>query len=287
MTDNVAAFLSFHGFNVDDWPWGRELLAAFLAGRDGLTKSLATVPDSVIDKEPSFGLLYQLSERASEHIAGAIACFATKNAASAEVVARAAFETCVNIRFMLLGDRNSRVVAWIRDYVHSDRKQIDQWEKSLAGVAEEERRFSIPRIVARRKVHELRTKWLQSAEAEFAQFGPLNLDEPWPKIIGRFEQIGEAVAYRTVYARLSSQTHADAEDTLNYIVFSGDQALHAQMAQETTAFSQYLIAHSAYFYLLTMAGFSKIFQVRIPAELHASIGTVFDRMNELAEIWKW
>lgn len=63
------------------------------------------------------------------------------------------------------------------------------------------------------------------AEEEFSQFGPLNLNEPWPKIVDRFEQIGEAVAYRTAYSRLSSQTHADAEDTLNYIFFTtnGDE----------------------------------------------------------------
>lgn len=152
MADDVAAFLSHHAINLDEWPWGRALLAAFLAGREATSLSIASAPASVLEREPVFGLLYQLSERACEHIAGSIACLATKNAASAELAARAAVEISVNIRFMLSGDRNSRVAAWIRDFVRDDEKQINHWEKSITHLSEAEKQVCVPRIATRRKL---------------------------------------------------------------------------------------------------------------------------------------
>jgi hypothetical protein len=185
MADAIAEFLSYHAINLDEWLWGRALLTVFLTGRAATSQAIAAAPGSVLEKEPSFGLLHQLGERACEHIAGSIACFATKNAASAELAARAAVEISVNIRFMLSGDRNSRVVAWIRDYVRNDEKQINHWEKAIAHLSEAEKQQCVPRIATRRKLQQLRKGWLKGAEREFAQFGPVNLNEPWPKIVDR------------------------------------------------------------------------------------------------------
>jgi Family of unknown function (DUF5677) len=289
MADDVAAFLSHHTINLDEWPWGRALLEALLAGREATSRSITSAPASVLEGEPVFGLLYQLGERACEHIAGSIACFATKNAASAELAARAAVEISVNIRFMLSGDRNSRVAAWIRDFVRNDEKLINHWEKSITHLSEAEKQACAPRIATRRKLQELRRGWSLDAEKEFLQFGPLNLNEPWPKIVDRFEQIGEAVAYRTAYARLSSQTHADAEDTLNYIFFTTnrDEEKLSQMARETVAFTQYLIAYGAFFYLSAMKTFCEAFKLNPATEIDASIAAVLRGMHEVADVWKW
>jgi hypothetical protein len=289
MADSVVEFLSHHKLNLDEWPWGHALLAAFLTGREATSQAIAAAPKSILEKEPSFGLLYQLGERACEQIAGSIACFATKNAASAELAARAAVEISVNIRFMLARDRNSRVVAWIRDYVRNDEKQINHWEKAMACISQAQRQQCVPRIATRRKLQELRKRWLEDAESEFARFGTVNLNEPWPKIVDRFDQIGEAVAYRTAYARLSSQTHADAEDTLNYIFFSSnaDEGKLFQMAQETVAFTQYLIGYSTFFYLLAMKAFCEAFQLNPPNGIDASIAKVLGGMEEIGAMWKW
>jgi hypothetical protein len=83
MADLVAAFLSEHELRMEWWPWGRALLAAFLSGREALSVAMATSSEAAMEKVPSFGVLHHLTERAAEHIAGAIVCFATKNAASA------------------------------------------------------------------------------------------------------------------------------------------------------------------------------------------------------------
>jgi len=96
---------------------------------------MASAPPKVIETEPAFGVLCQLTERAYEHAAASVVCFLTKNAATAEVAARVAIESTVNIRFILSGDRNSLLLAWLRAYVDHDTKQIDLWERAVDALA--------------------------------------------------------------------------------------------------------------------------------------------------------
>jgi len=111
----------------------------------------------------------------------------------------------------------------------------------------------------------------------------------WPNIADRFESIGESVSYRTTYARLSSQTHADAEDTINYIVFQciGDEELSGQMGKETIAFSEYLIAYGIYFYLLAMKQLCEAFSLQAAKALEDGIGEAVARMQEINAEWHW
>lgn len=133
-----------------------------------------------------------------------------------------------------------------------------------------------PRIATRRELLKLRKEWLQGAEIEFTQFGSLNSNERWPTIADRFAQIGEAVAYRTAYARLSSQTHADMEDTLNYIFFrvGGDDQLFVQVSQETLAFTEYLVAYSTEFYFSAMVRLCEAFRLDTSAEFDYAISEI-------------
>ena len=76
--------------------------------------------------------------------------------------------------------------------------------------------------------------------------------ERWPKKIeDRFSECGLAIDYRTVYARMSSETHADAEETVRFLLgkLSGDPKILEQMALETTSFSRYLMYFAVLFFL--------------------------------------
>ena len=88
---------------------------------------------------------------------------------------------------------------------------------------------------------------------------------------------------------MSSQTHADAEDTLNYIFFTTnrDEEKLSQMAQETVAFTQYLIAYGAFFYLSAMKTFCEAFNLNPATEIDASIAAVLRGIHEVADVWKW
>jgi Family of unknown function (DUF5677) len=286
----IAQFEEYHSITMPEW-WGRgrKILYALLCGRDVTRSVLASAPQTILQTEPTFGLLSQLTERTYEHAAASIVCFSTKSAATAEVAARVAIESSVNIRFILSGDRNSLALSWLRAYVNHDAKQIEQWERLLDSLPPDERGEHQTRIATRRQVSQPRKNFLAQFEKEFASCASVNLQARWPTIADRFTSIGEAVAYRTTYARLSSQTHADAEDTINYILFTclGDESLLMKMSEETVAFSEFLVAYGIYFYLLAIRNVCETFCLPVPQALESSTNVVIALMQENASAWGW
>jgi hypothetical protein len=286
----VTDFEHYHSIAMPTWwPQGRKMLHALLASRDATQDVLALTPQSTIQTEPTFGLLFQLAERAYEHVAASLVCFATKNAATAEVAARAAIEISVNIRFILSGDRNSLALSWLRDYVTHDTKQIEKWEKVADSLPPDEKRENQTRIARRRELNRRRHDHLAQAEKEFGSFGSVDSQAPWPNRRVRFEAIGDAVAYLTVYDRLSSQVHADAEDTINYIVFkcNGDETLLQRMSEETVAFSEFLVGFGIYFYLLALKNWCEAFGLPVPQILESSINAVVAQIAGIQAAWGW
>ena len=67
---------------------------------------LAQAADNVVASEPTYGVILHMCDRTYEHVAAAITCIATANAATAEVTARVAIEASTNIRFIMESDRN-------------------------------------------------------------------------------------------------------------------------------------------------------------------------------------
>jgi hypothetical protein len=285
----LAEFEKFHGVRVpDSWTRGREILAATLACRLSFQHRIAGAPESLLQTEPTFGILVHLTERAYEQLGGAFVCFASKSAAASEVAARVALETSMTVRFISGGDRASRTLAWIRHYVEHDAKQIREWAKVTEALPPGEKRVHESSIAARRRVHETRRRILEQLEAEFASVRPVDLTTEWPTIAGRFAAIGEALAYRTAYARLSSQTHADAEDSINYMVarVTGEQMVR-QMSEETIAFSEYLVYFAVHFYVLALRDVCVALDLAPPSEVVLTDGLATQRMLEIAKGWGW
>jgi hypothetical protein len=286
----VTQFEDYHSIAMPTWwPRGGEMLHALLASRDATQDVLASTPQSSLRTEPTLGLLFQLAERAYEHVAASLVCFATKNAATAEVAARTAVEISVTIRFILSGNRNSLALSWLRDFVTNDTRQIEKWERVVDSLPPDEKQEHQTRIAWRREVNRRRHDHLAQAEKEFASFGSVDSQGSWPNIADRFAAIVEAIAYRTTYARLSSQTHADAEDTINYIVFKshGDETLLQRMSEETVAFSEFLVAYGIYFYLLALKHWCEAFCLPVPQILESSTNAVVSQMTELQAAWGW
>jgi hypothetical protein len=63
--------------------------------------------------------------------------------------------------------------------------------------------------------------------------------------------IGCGIEYRTLYSRLSSETHADAEETLRYFVGKthADPIIFEAMALETIMFTRFLIYNAIVFFI--------------------------------------
>jgi hypothetical protein len=289
MTAERSAFESYTGVKIPEWwPRGRQLLALVLSAREAAQGSLSATPDSLLATEPTFGLLHHLSERIYEQLTGGLICFAAKHAAASEVVSRVVIESSVNLRFILSGHRESLVLAWLRSYVDQDEAQISRWERALASIPGEIV-AQAARLETRRQVLEARRRFLEQTEVEFRSQCTIDTTVRWPNVADRFERIGETLAYRTVYARLSSQTHVDAEDTINYVIVSAmdNEETLRRMSAETVAFSEYLLSFGSQFYFCALRDLCSAWDLEIPGELGEGMRLVGEQMVELAEAWRW
>ena len=123
------AFEDHYGIRIPVW-WerGPSVVENVSEARAIAERQFASIAEYVVETEPTFGVMIHLCDRAYEHVAGSIVCFATGNGTTAEVAHRVAMEAATNIRFILQVDRNSRFISWLREYVERDGKEISKWE---------------------------------------------------------------------------------------------------------------------------------------------------------------
>jgi hypothetical protein len=150
-------------------------------------------------------------DRNFEYVEGSIAAFVTGSGSSAEVVARTAVESSVTVLVILAGDRQARLRSYFDHYLHEVDRQIERWRELADGLTGKDATLHAAGIEQRRAA----TEALRNVvEANFDPGG-----ERWPgKLEDRFESIGESMAYRTIYSRMSSACYGDAEEILRYIV---------------------------------------------------------------------
>lgn len=216
--DNIRAFEEHQGVEIPDW-WerGLTLVSLVLDAHETSTDVIRTASEETLITEPTIGFINHLLDRAYDHVSASIVCFATPNAATAEVAARVGMETSANIRYMLAGERNARFLMWLQAYIEQDRKQIKNWEVAISKRPEPEAVSHREGIERRRKRLANYEQFVEQMRHDFSSAGFETEGKKWPNIADRFEAIGESVSYRTAYARMSSQTHADAEDRISYI----------------------------------------------------------------------
>jgi hypothetical protein len=205
--------------------------------------------------DPTMGLLLNMLHRTFEHADAAIVSFVSGCGSSAEVVSRAAIESSVNIIYILAGDRKPRLMAYFEAYLDGVDDQVKKWRAQV--------RDSAPEIA---KIHHTAAdQRLAANDAMRTLIHGLEMAGPkerWPRTIAdRFSAIGEGETYRTVYARLGSETHADAEETLRFFVgrATGNKALLQRMALEGASMQRFYIHHAALFLLRASLAYSQSF----------------------------
>lgn len=213
--------------------WSREAVAA-------VNGAYAQLPEPQFSRWPAVGLLLNLLRRVFEHLDAAIVSFTTASATSSEGLSRAAVELAVSIRYILAGQPETRVAAFLADYVNIEERRLRNWQQEVASLSEPERRVHNQEIERRRSGVVAMGDLVSHLRQEFIAHGASPVAEAWPNIGARFRAIGDAVSYRTFYARMSSQVHSDAEETIRCLVarVSGDAALAERMAIETIWFSR-------------------------------------------------
>src|SRR4051812_7813464 len=115
--DATAAFARDHVFDtralaVEERDAIRCVVDCHKAVNDGYVR----LPQAVLEQDPGVGLLWQLYERCTEQVQGALVAMATACPTSSEVLARVSLEATVTVRY-ILGDRNPRLASYLVDHV--------------------------------------------------------------------------------------------------------------------------------------------------------------------------
>lgn len=213
-------------------------------------KAFESLSDSDLAARPAAGPLLNLLHRAWEHVEASLVAFVTDSGASAEVVARTALELSASILYILASDPHRRLIAFFRDYLRETADQARKWEQAASGLPERERKNHLSGIARRRAGIDALSSLVDRISQEMHHASPTAPDETWPKVALRFVEIGEASTHRTAYARMCSQAHGDAEETLRYIIgVTQDSKLFDTMALETAIFSRFMVYFAVMFFL--------------------------------------
>jgi hypothetical protein len=217
-------------------------LDCFVGPRDLLAAELG----SRKPKRPTWGILWRMLDRSTEHAYGAIALWCAGLPAQAEVLCRAVFEHSVGLLFLIRDDTDASTAAYFQDFIKREKKFIDGARSTLDAAILRQRETALRHREA--CVTDLTSQFGHAPSAVM----------PWPNIFERCRSVGLEEEYRLFYPQLSSQPHGDAEDLINELMVAaaGDD-VRERLAVETVEFSWTLTLASLDVYLCSLAQFSQ------------------------------
>ncbi len=235
----VSTFARHHAVDIRGLPVEeRDAIYCACDCQNAISEGYAQLPSTLLDHDPAVGVLWQLYERCTDQVHGALVAMATSCAASSEVLARVALEAAITIRY-ILGDRNPRLAAYFQNYIVQTDRQVNQWLKAAEQLKGIEKTINIDACQYRKQYLSVIRQFVDTINSRLVASG---IVPSWPNIASRFEALGEAVRYRTFYGRLCTETHFDAEETLRYVIASPTSAEHFEkMATETAMFSRFCL----------------------------------------------
>ncbi|HMN39061.1 MAG TPA: DUF5677 domain-containing protein [Hyphomicrobium sp.] len=252
--DPISEFSNRHNLKpTDALRRERVGLKALFSTNVRLSKSFAELDDWALS-DPAIGLLLNLIHRNLEQAEGGLVAFVTGCGPSAEVAARASVELSVNILYILNGDAVSRLRSYFDYYLGAVDAQVRNWRSHASSLPSAEQ-IAHHEAAARREA-------ANAALRDFLSSFPTS-SEPWPRSIEeRFRLINEGILYRTLCARMSSEAHGDAEETLRYFLgkVSGQDVLE-KMASETWWNARFFVYFSICFFLRAAARYSGVYSL--------------------------
>jgi hypothetical protein len=134
-------------------------------------------------------------------------------------LARTAVEAAVTCRYVYANETPLRLASYFQDFILTNEKQCDGWEKSVRSMRGFEKEAQLIGIGKRREMLNVLKPLIDTFSSEALRFCRATEIPRWPnRIESRFEEIGELPFYKSTYARLSSQVHPDAENVIAYFL---------------------------------------------------------------------
>lgn len=247
--DATAAFAELHTFSaVDLLLEERDAIRCVVDCHNDINEGYANLPSAVLERDMAVGLIWQLYERCTEQIHGALVAITTSCAAASEVVARASLEATVTLRY-ILGDRNRRLASFLQNHLDQTERQEKQWRKAAEQLRGHEKSIHLAACDYRRQGNAATKTFVAMINSKLVPSAGI---PAWPNIASRFETIGQGIAYRTFYARLCAEPHFDAEATLHYFIGQvTSPEVFEKMAVETVMFSRFMLAEAVRAYAVT------------------------------------
>ncbi|HHR1158751.1 TPA: DUF5677 domain-containing protein [Raoultella ornithinolytica] len=170
-------------------------------------------------EEVYWSSMHDMYRRNYEYCCGVFGVFLIGQIPSCEALCRTAIEGSVNLHYISLGDSMAKQISYFKNHLETERKQNQNWKRSIedSSYSDEAKADHLQRFADKDRILDQYEYALKTSLA----LNNIDFDEvdlKWPSIFDRFKEIGQEVEYRTIYAALCSQTHNDAEDSLNRIM---------------------------------------------------------------------
>lgn len=237
----------------------------------------SNLSNDIFESDPTVGWLLSMLDRVFEYLEGAIIAFNTGNPTSAEVISRAAIESSVIVQYILEDDRTARLAAYFENYISAVGTQLKKWRDLTNKMSGIEAQAHQEALQTRSDYLDGMTEFVESQITFWRTINNSDIRHKWPQsIYDQFVQIGEESAYRTVYARLSSRTHSDAEDVLTYylMVSQGNKILLEKAADEAVNYSRFMVYIALEFYLKASLRYSETFRLNIVESLKMGLAII-------------
>jgi hypothetical protein len=156
-------------------------------------------------------------------------------------------------------------------------RQVKTWSANIDGLDPHGKDMHLRGIKQRKEANEVLRTVVNSIGAG---------SERWPRTIEqRFKELGDPLAYRTFYARMSSEVHGDAEEMLRYFIGRLSRPeLFDRMALETVWTSRLYVHYAVFWFLRASITYSLRYRMTDAAECLRKEYLAVD--TEIAEIAK-
>lgn len=177
-----------------------------------------------------------LISRIYEQLEGMLTCVATKSYTSAEALARVVQEASINLMYMAMKGDERTITAFMAKWYDEHIRKLNEWKKEIA-----DRDYSnhvIPLIDGRISAISHHSKYIELAKSNFSVEEKEYNGLWWNSLFKRFEALGKAADYFSIYHRLSGSSHMTAEDTISHMMtFQYPKEVRQLIAFEANSYS--------------------------------------------------
>jgi predicted transcriptional regulator len=239
-------------------------LACEIANRYSL-ENIESLKDKAV-----WSIIYDIYTRSYKYTEATLSLFIISHIASSEALCRTSVESSVNLYYLSIGNDVENVISYFKDHIKNERQQNKKWREAVNNSDESQNYKSghIELIDKKEKSLDFYEKMLTES------FSIINIDydtinSNFPTTFDRFKKINKEVTYRTLYAALCSQSHNDAEDSINNLMARIVQkdGMETGVEAEKYIFSLYMVLNCIQLWIEATIMFLEKYEIKMSDEL--------------------